>query len=92
MEPLITTRSRKSPLRSYRVYDLNKQTSDSDCSRLRDAVLRLDGVEDVVVVADRGEIGISSAQIDRCPGRDAIAAAVAGAGFVLRGRADRWSG
>ena len=92
MEPLIATRPRTAPLRSYRVYDLNAQTTDSDCVRLRDAVRRLDGVEDVVVAADRGEISISSAQIDRCPSREAIAAAVAGAGFVLRGRADRWSG
>ena len=89
---MIASGSRKAPLRSYRVYDLNSRTTDSACSRLRDAVRRLDGVEDVVVAADRGEISISSAQPDRCPDRDAIAAAVAGAGFVLRGRADRWSG
>ena len=91
MEPLIATGPRKAPLRSYRVYNLDGQTTDSACSRLRDAVLRLDGVEDVVIAADRGEISVSSAHNDR-PDRDKIAAAVAGAGFVLRGRADRWSG
>jgi hypothetical protein len=79
-------------VRSYRIHNLSVDTTDADRVRLRDAIRGLDGVDDVTVTAERGEITIGSAHDDRLPGREALAAAVARAGFVLRGRADRWTG
>ena len=79
-------------MHSYRIYNLSGDTSAADCERLRDRIRALAGVEDVVVAAERGEISVSSAKGDRAPERAALARAVAAAGFVLRGRADRWTG
>ena len=79
-------------MHSYRIYNLSGDTSAKDCERLRANVRAIDGVQDVVVAAERGEISISSAKGDRTPDRTELARAVAAAGFVLRGRADRWTG
>ena len=79
-------------MHSYRIYNLSGDTSAKDCQRLHDMVRALAGVENVVVSAERGEISISSAKGDHAPDRTALAEAVAAAGFVLRGRADRWTG
>jgi hypothetical protein len=79
-------------MHSYRIYNLSADTSASDRERLRDTVRGLAGVEDVTVAAERGEISISSPKGDPPPERAALAQAVAAAGFVLRGRADRWTG
>jgi hypothetical protein len=79
-------------MHSYRIHNLSVDTSATDRQRLLDRVRALAGVEDVTIAAERGEISISSPKGDSPPERAALAEAVAGAGFVLRGRADRWTG
>ena len=79
-------------MHSYRIHNLSAETSAADRQRLFDTLRAVAGVEQVVVAAERGEISISSAKGDRAPERAALAQAVAAAGFVLRGRADRWTG
>jgi len=79
-------------MHSYRIHNLSAETSATDRQRLFDKIRAVAGVEHVVVAAERGEISISSAKGDRAPERAALAQAVAAAGFVLRGRADRWTG
>ena len=78
-------------MHSYRIHNLSAETSAADRQRLFEKLRAVAGVEQVVVAAERGEISISSAKGD-APERAALAQAVAAAGFVLRGRADRWTG
>jgi hypothetical protein len=79
-------------MHSYRIHNLSVDTSAQDRERLLDRLRALYGVEHVTIAADRGEISISSPKGDAPPDRAALAEAVAAAGFVLRGRADRWTG
>jgi hypothetical protein len=80
-------------MHSYRIHNLSVDTSPGDRQRLFERIRALAGVENVTVAADRGEISISLAKGDSSsPDRAALAEAVAAAGFVLRGRADRWTG
>ena len=79
-------------MHSYRVYNLNVDTSAAERERLFETVRALAGVEQVTVAADRGEISISTSKGNHPPDRALLAEAVAAAGFVLRGRADRWTG
>ena len=79
-------------MHSYRIHNLSIETSATDRERLCERVRALPGVEHVAVAAERGELSISTAKGDSPPERAALAAAVAAAGFVLRGRSDRWTG
>ena len=73
----------------YKIYNLTSATSGSDQSKLFDAVTSLAGMSDVTVDADSGEIGFVT---DGSTGRETLAMAVSRVGFLLRGRADRWTG
>ena len=78
-------------MHSYRIHNLSVDTSATDRQRLLERIGALAGVERVTIAADRGEISISP-KGGSAPDRAALAEAVAAAGFVLRGRADRWTG
>jgi hypothetical protein len=79
-------------MHSYRVHGLSGDTSTSDRQRLFERLRSLAGADCVTIAADRGEISISYPKGNHPPDRAALAEAVAAAGFVLQGRADRWTG
>ena len=79
-------------MHSYRIYNLSAATSETDRQRLCETIQALAGVEQVTIAADRGEISVSTSKANHPPDRAELAEAVAAAGFLLRGRADRWTG
>jgi hypothetical protein len=74
---------------SYKILNLNNQTSDVERARLGSRLRAVPGVNVVTISADRGEISLSF-RANEVVAKDVLASAIETAGFVLDQRSNPW--
>lgn len=77
-------------MNSYKVSNLNNQTTDVARARLGTTLRAVPGVNVVTISADRGEVSISF-RANAVVANDVLASAIATAGFALDQRSNPWS-
>jgi hypothetical protein len=76
-------------MNSYKIMNLNNQTSDVERARLGTKLRAVPGVNVVTISADRGEISLSF-RANAVVERDVLASAIETAGFTLDQRSSPW--
>ena len=74
---------------SYKILNLNNQTTDVARARLGRGLRAVPGVNVVTVSADRGEVSLSF-RANETVAKDILASAIETAGFVLDQRSNPW--
>jgi hypothetical protein len=75
---------------SYKIANLNQQTTDAACARLGSQLRSVPGVNAVTISANRGEISLSF-RANAVVAREILATAIQSAGFVLDQPSGPWS-